>query len=78
MGGNCGININGVAPTVVNTYMGERAWQGKVRRTDMIEKIPVHVSETSEIATTFCSCPCNESNMITGRTLVVDGGFTIY
>ena len=29
-----GINVNGVAPTVVNTYMGEKAWQGKVK-TDM-------------------------------------------
>ncbi len=60
-----GINVNGVAPTVVNTYMGERAWQGKVKD-DMIEKIPAH------------RLSCKESNMITGEDLVVDGGFTIY
>ena len=45
-----GINVNGVAPTVVNTYMGERAWQGKVKE-DMIQKIPAHrFAETDEIA----------------------------
>lgn len=73
-----GINVNGVAPTVVNTYMGERAWQGKVK-TDMIEKIPAHrFAETDEIAAAVLFLSCEESNMITGEDLVVDGGFTIY
>ena len=73
-----GININGVAPTVVNTYMGEKAWQGKVK-TDMLEKIPAHrFAETDEIAAAVLFLSCNESNMITGEDLVVDGGFTIY
>ncbi len=73
-----GINVNGIAPTVVNTYMGERAWQGKVK-TDMIEKIPAHrFAETDEIAAAVLFLSCPESNMITGEDLVVDGGFTIY
>lgn len=73
-----GININGVAPTVVNTYMGEKAWQGKVK-TDMIERIPAHrFAETDEIAAAVLFLSCPESNMITGEDLVVDGGFTIY
>lgn len=73
-----GINVNGVAPTVVNTYMGERAWQGKVK-TDMIERIPAHrFAETDEIAAAVLFLSCPESNMITGEDLVVDGGFTIY
>lgn len=73
-----GINVNGVAPTVVNTYMGDKAWQGKVK-TDMIEKIPAHrFAETDEIAAAVLFLSCPESNMITGEDLVVDGGFTIY
>lgn len=72
-----GINVNGVAPTVVNTYMGERAWKGKVK-TDMIEKIPAHrFAEPDEIAAAVLFLSCPESNMITGEDLVVDGGFTI-
>ena len=73
-----GINVNGGAPTVVNTYMGEKAWQGKVK-TDMIEKIPAHrFAETDEIAAAVLFLSAPESNMITGEDLVVDGGFTIY
>ena len=73
-----GINVNGVAPTVVNTYMGEKAWKGKVK-TDMIEKIPAHrFAETDEIAAAVLFLSAPESNMITGEDLVVDGGFTIY
>ena len=72
-----GINVNGVAPTVVNTYMGDKAWQGKVK-TDMIEAIPAHrFAETDEIAAAVLFLSCDESNMITGEDLVVDGGFTI-
>lgn len=73
-----GININGVAPTVVNTYMGEKAWQGKVKE-DMLKKIPAHrFAETDEIAAAVLFLSCDEANMITGEDLVVDGGFTIY
>ena len=72
-----GINVNGVAPTVVNTYMSDKAWQGKVK-TDMIEAIPAHrFAETDEIAAAVLFLSCDESNMITGEDLVVDGGFTI-
>ncbi|WP_125772229.1 SDR family oxidoreductase [Companilactobacillus furfuricola] len=73
-----GINVNGVAPTVVNTYMGEKAWQGKVKD-DMIAKIPAgRFAETDEIAGAVLFMSSPESNMITGEDLVVDGGFTIY
>lgn len=72
-----GINVNGVAPTVVRTYMGDRAWSGKVK-TDMIEAIPAHrFAEVDEIAAAILFLSCDEANMITGENLVVDGGFTI-
>ena len=62
---------------IVNTYMGDKAWQGKVK-TDMIEAIPAHrFAETDEIAAAVLFLSCDESNMITGEDLVVDGGFTI-
>lgn len=72
-----GINVNGVAPTVVHTYMGDRAWQGKVKD-DMIQSIPANrFAEVDEIAAVVLFLSCSESNMITGEDLVVDGGFTI-
>ncbi len=72
-----GINVNAVAPTVVRTYMGERAWQGKVKD-DMIQAIPANrFAEVDEIAASILFLSCPESNMITGENLVIDGGFTI-
>lgn len=72
-----GINVNGVAPTVVRTYMGDRAWKGKVKE-DMIQAIPANrFAEVDEIAAAILFLSCPESNMITGENLVVDGGFTI-
>lgn len=72
-----GINVNGVAPTVVRTYMGDRAWQGKVKD-DMIQAIPANrFAEVDEVAAAVLFLSCSESNMITGEDLVVDGGFTI-
>jgi 2-deoxy-D-gluconate 3-dehydrogenase len=73
-----GINVNAVAPTVVRTFMGDKAWQGKVKD-DMIQKIPAHrFAEVDEIAAAILFLSCDESNMITGENLVIDGGFTIY
>jgi 2-deoxy-D-gluconate 3-dehydrogenase len=72
-----GINVNGVAPTVVRTYMGERAWQGEVKER-MLKAIPANrFAEADEIAAAILFLSCDESNMITGENLVVDGGFTI-
>lgn len=73
-----GININGIAPTVVNTPLGEKAWQGKVKD-DMIQQIPAkRFAEPDEIAAAVLFLSTPESNMITGEDLVVDGGFTIH
>lgn len=73
-----GINVNAVAPTVVRTPLGEKAWQGKVK-TDMIQRIPAHrFAEVDEIAAAMLFLSCDEANMITGENLVIDGGFTIY
>lgn len=73
-----GINVNAVAPTVVRTPLGEKAWQGKVKD-DMIERIPAHrFAEVDEIAAAILFLSCDEANMITGENLVIDGGFTIY
>lgn len=72
-----GINVNGVAPTVVRTYMGDRAWKGEVKER-MLKAIPANrFAEADEIAAAILFLSCAESNMITGENLVVDGGFTI-
>jgi len=73
-----GINVNAVAPTVVLTEMGEKAWQGEVAER-MKRQIPCNrFAYPDEIAAAILFLSTNEANMITGENLVVDGGFTIY
>jgi glycerol dehydrogenase len=72
-----GINVNAVAPTVVLTEMGAKAWQGEVAE-NMKTQIPANrFAYPDEIAAAVLFLSCNESAMITGENLVVDGGFTI-
>lgn len=72
-----GINVNAISPTVVLTEMGEKAWQGEIAE-QMKRSIPCgRFAYPDEIAAAVLFLSTNESNMITGENLVVDGGFTI-
>jgi len=73
-----GINVNCVSPTVVLTEMGEKAWAGEVGEA-MKAKIPANrFAYPDEIAAAVLFLAGDESQMITGENLVIDGGYTIY
>jgi 2-deoxy-D-gluconate 3-dehydrogenase len=75
--GEYGINVNAIAPTVVLTEMGEKVWAGEVGEV-MKKKIPLkRFALPWEIAAAALFLASDASNMITGETLVVDGGYTI-
>jgi NAD(P)-dependent dehydrogenase (short-subunit alcohol dehydrogenase family) len=71
------INVNAIAPTVILTEMGEKAWAGEVGEA-MKSKIPIgRFGYPEEVATAALFLACDASNLITGETLVIDGGYTI-
>lgn len=71
------INVNAIAPTVILTEMGEKAWAGDVGEA-MKRKIPVdRFGYPEEVAAAALFLACDASNLITGETLVIDGGYTI-
>ncbi|NLT39680.1 MAG: D-threitol dehydrogenase [Clostridiales bacterium] len=73
-----GINVNGVAPTVVLTEMGEKAWSGETGRA-MRSRIPAgRFAYPDEVAAAVLFLVSDESRMITGENLIIDGGYTIY
>jgi NAD(P)-dependent dehydrogenase (short-subunit alcohol dehydrogenase family) len=75
--GEFGINVNAIAPTVVLTELGRKAWAGEVGEA-MKQKIPLRrFALPEEIAAAALFLASNASDMITGTTLVVDGGYTI-
>ncbi len=72
-----GINVNSVAPTVVLTELGAKAWAGEVGE-NMKKQIPCgRFCYPDEIAATILFLASDSANMITGENLVIDGGFTI-
>lgn len=76
--GGRGITSNTVSPTVALTALGKKAWgEGKVRD-DMLSQIPVgRFSEPQEIADAIVFLCNDQSGMINGADIRIDGGFTI-
>lgn len=75
--GTYGIRVNAVAPTVVLTALGHKAWDGPVG--DAFKKtIPAErFAEPEEIASVIAFLCSKGAGIITGHNLLVDGGFTI-
>ena len=75
--GTYGIRVNAVAPTVVITALGHKAWDGPVG--DAFKKtIPAErFAEPEEIASVIAFLCSKGAGLITGHNLLVDGGFTI-
>lgn len=75
--GEFGVTVNAIAPTVVLTEMAEKAWAGEVGEA-MKKKIPIgRFALPQEIAAAVLFLASDAANMITGETLVIDGGYTI-
>jgi len=70
-----GIRVNGVAPGYVRTPMIDRLTQDPRRAEETAAKIPLgRIAEPEEIANVIAFLAGNAAAMITGQTIVVDGG----
>lgn len=75
--GKYGITVNTISPTVVETELGKRYWQGE-RATEMKAKIPTgRFAMPDEIAAAVAYLVSDKAGMVTGENLIVDGGYTI-
>ncbi len=71
------VTVNAVAPTVVLTELGKRAWSGP-KGEAMRAKIPLRrFALPEDVAAAAVFLAGEGARMITGQTLVVDGGYTI-
>jgi len=75
--GKYGIRVNAVAPTIVLTELGHAAWDGPVGEAFKQNMPSRRFAEPEEIAAVIAFLLSDASGMITGHSLVVDGGFTI-
>ena len=71
------IRVNTVCPTFVETPMVKKFFNNKKFKNKMLKNIPLgRVAKESDVATAVAFLAADTSEMITGTSLVVDGGWT--
>ena len=75
--GKYGIRVNAVAPTVVLTALGHKAWDGPVGDAFKKEIPAERFAEPEEISAVIAFLCSKGAAMITGHNLLIDGGYTI-
>lgn len=77
--GELGIRVNAVAPTFIETDGTFPALSDEAFRADTVERIAAlhRIGEPAEVAAAVSFLASPSASLITGHTLVVDGGWTI-
>ena len=71
------IRVNSVAPTFVETPMVKKFFKNNKFKKLVLGKIPIgKVATESDVATTVCFLASSASSMITGTSIIIDGGWT--
>ena len=71
------IRVNAVCPTYVETPLVKKVFKDKKLKKLILNRIPMGKTATeSDIATAVCFLASSAASMITGTSLLVDGGWT--
>ncbi len=71
------IQVNAVAPTVILTPMGTQVWGDPEKAAPMLAKIPLRrFGQPVEVADLILFLASSASDLITGETILIDGGYT--
>ena len=71
------IRVNTVAPTFVETPMVKKFFKNKKFKKLALENIPIgKVAKESDVATAVCFLASDAAAMITGTSILIDGGWT--
>lgn len=73
------IRVNAIAPGAIKTPINYKAWSTPEAEKRLLELIPYgRVGDPEDIARVAVWLACDESDYITGATIFVDGGMTLY
>jgi len=71
------IRVNTVCPTFIVTPMTKKSLQNKNFKNSMLKNIPLgRFAETADVATAVAFLASEASSMITGTSILIDGGWT--
>jgi len=72
------VRVNTVCPTYVETPMVKRFFKDKKFKSTVLQNIPLgRFATVSDVATAVVFLASNASSMMTGSSLMVDGGWTV-
>jgi glucose 1-dehydrogenase len=73
------VRVNAVAPGAIRTPINRRAWETESARKDLLRLIPYgRIGEPEDIAEAVLWLASDASDYVTGTTLFIDGGMTLY
>jgi len=73
------IRVNGVSPGAIKTAINESVWSTEKGRNDMLSLIPYgRIGEPEDVAKVAVWLATDEADYVTGTTIYVDGGMTLY
>lgn len=74
-----GINVNAIGPTFIRTALTEQTFKDKAIYDDIINRIPLkRIGEPEELIGAVVFLASDSASLVTGTTLMVDGGWTAW
>jgi glucose 1-dehydrogenase len=73
------VRVNGIAPGAIRTPINTSAWNSPAAYSDLMTLVPYkRIGEPDDIARAVAWLASDASDYVTGATLFVDGGMTLY
>lgn len=73
------IRVNNISPGAIKTPINEDEWKNEERKKALLTKIPYgRIGEPEDIANAVVWLASDQADYVTGTTLYVDGGMTLY
>jgi glucose 1-dehydrogenase len=73
------IRVNGISPGAIKTDINEKVWQDEEQTKELLKLIPYQrIGEPEDVAEVAIWLATESSDYVTGTTIYVDGGMTLY
>ncbi|GKT04204.1 glucose-1-dehydrogenase [Furfurilactobacillus sp. WILCCON 0119] len=76
---NQGVRVNAIGPGAINTPINAEKFADKTQLNDTLEMVPMkRIGDPEDVAAAAAWLASDQSSYVTGVTLFVDGGMTLY
>jgi glucose 1-dehydrogenase len=74
-----GIRVNAIAPGAIRTSINEKVWSDPAEAKELLKLIPYgRIGDPNDVARVAAWLASDEADYITGTSIVVDGGMSLY